>query len=172
MNHSICNPIFVNSTIYTKLFTIAEFIEPKTNESFNLQPNLSFHNVNFIFQRLTKRGNNNNNESQFGDTTLTKVFVGGLAREIPKTLRSKDCNLKIIVEFYGFKDNGSNLFLHSNQVILHTWGWNEERQFQKQDESFSHRCPHKDFNRRQKMEKCYVWCKLESNEFNLLLRVN
>ncbi|CAK8537407.1 unnamed protein product [Lathyrus sativus] len=32
--------------------------------------------------------NNHNNGSQFGDTTLTKVFVGGLAWETPKdTLR-------------------------------------------------------------------------------------
>ena len=28
--------------------------------------------------------NNNNNVGEFGDTTLTKVFVGGLAWETPK----------------------------------------------------------------------------------------
>lgn len=33
---------------------------------------------------MTMGGNNGNNNGQFGDTTLTKVFVGGLAWETPK----------------------------------------------------------------------------------------
>ena len=32
----------------------------------------------------SNNNNNNNNVGEFGDTTLTKVFVGGLAWETPK----------------------------------------------------------------------------------------
>lgn len=34
----------------------------------------------------TNNNNNNNKVGQFGDTTLTKVFVGGLAWETPKEI--------------------------------------------------------------------------------------
>lgn len=33
---------------------------------------------------MTSMVGNNNNVGQFGDTTMTKVFVGGLAWETPK----------------------------------------------------------------------------------------